>query len=71
MSDDDSQVETVDPIKNLIAGGFGGVCLVLIGHPPDTIKVNSSIYYRMLSFIMYLGSFTNNAKAKERRKTII
>lgn len=27
------------PIKGFIAGGFGGSCLVLIGHPFDTIKV--------------------------------
>ncbi len=26
-------------IKNLIAGGVGGVCIVLVGHPLDTIKV--------------------------------
>jgi solute carrier family 25 carnitine/acylcarnitine transporter 20/29 len=28
-----------DPIKEFIAGGFGGSCLVLVGHPLDTIKV--------------------------------
>ncbi|XP_003382431.1 PREDICTED: mitochondrial carnitine/acylcarnitine carrier protein-like [Amphimedon queenslandica] len=26
-------------IKNFIAGGVGGVCVVLVGHPLDTIKV--------------------------------
>ena len=26
-------------IKDFIAGGFGGICLVLSGHPFDTIKV--------------------------------
>jgi solute carrier family 25 carnitine/acylcarnitine transporter 20/29 len=26
-------------IKDTIAGGFGGACLVLVGHPLDTIKV--------------------------------
>ncbi len=25
-------------IKDTIAGGFGGMCLVLVGHPLDTIK---------------------------------
>ena len=29
----------VSPIKDFIAGGFGGVCLVASGHPLDTIKV--------------------------------
>lgn len=27
-------------IKNFLAGGVGGVCLVAAGHPLDTIKVN-------------------------------
>lgn len=27
------------PLKDLIAGGAGGVCLVIVGHPLDTIKV--------------------------------
>ena len=27
------------PIKGFIAGGFGGVCLVVTGHPFDTVKV--------------------------------
>lgn len=27
------------PLKNFIAGGVGGSCLVLTGHPLDTIKV--------------------------------
>ena len=26
-------------IKSFIAGGFGGICVVLSGHPFDTIKV--------------------------------
>lgn len=25
--------------KNFIAGGVGGVCIVVVGHPLDTIKV--------------------------------
>lgn len=28
-----------DPVKEFFAGGFGGSCLVLVGHPLDTIKV--------------------------------
>ena len=27
------------PLKGFIAGGFGGICVVLSGHPLDTIKV--------------------------------
>jgi len=30
---------TVSPIKDFIAGGVGGSCVVLSGHPLDTIKV--------------------------------
>ena len=26
--------------KSFVAGGAGGVCIVLTGHPLDTIKVN-------------------------------
>ncbi|XP_073795635.1 mitochondrial carnitine/acylcarnitine carrier protein isoform X4 [Danio rerio] len=29
----------VSPLKNFVAGGFGGICLLLAGHPLDTIKV--------------------------------
>lgn len=28
--------------KDFIAGGVGGVCTVVAGHPLDTIKVNNS-----------------------------
>ena len=27
------------PLKGFIAGGFGGICVVLSGHPLDTMKV--------------------------------
>ncbi|XP_058620101.1 tafazzin isoform X3 [Onychostoma macrolepis] len=29
----------VSPLKNFVAGGVGGVCLLVAGHPLDTIKV--------------------------------
>lgn len=31
----------ISPLKNLLAGGFGGMCLVFVGHPLDTVKVRS------------------------------
>ena len=31
-------------IKNFLAGGVGGVCLVAAGHPLDTIKVDVYAY---------------------------
>lgn len=35
----ESQQPTTSAIKNFVAGGFGGTCLVFAGHPLDTIKV--------------------------------
>lgn len=29
-----------NPVKSFIAGGVGGMCNVLVGHPLDTIKVS-------------------------------
>jgi carnitine-acylcarnitine carrier protein, putative len=34
-----SEKQRASPLKNFLAGGFGGVCLVFAGHPLDTIKV--------------------------------
>lgn len=34
-----SEKQRTSPLKNLLAGGFGGTCLVVTGHPLDTIKV--------------------------------
>lgn len=30
----------INPLKDFIAGGAGGACLVFVGHPLDTIKVS-------------------------------
>lgn len=27
-------------VKSMLAGGFGGICVVLSGHPFDTVKVS-------------------------------
>jgi len=32
-------VGSISPLKNFVAGGVGGMCLVMAGHPFDTIKV--------------------------------
>jgi len=34
-----SEEQRVSEVKNFVAGGFGGVCTVISGHPFDTIKV--------------------------------
>jgi hypothetical protein len=33
-------LKKVNPLKDFIAGGVGGACLVITGHPLDTIKVS-------------------------------
>lgn len=33
------ETRRVSPLKNFLAGGFAGACLLLAGHPLDTIKV--------------------------------
>ncbi|KAJ0036384.1 hypothetical protein NQD34_005061 [Periophthalmus magnuspinnatus] len=35
--------DRVSPLKNFVAGGFGGACLLLAGHPLDTIKVSTAM----------------------------
>lgn len=41
MSDtsEKTTAKKVNPIKDFLAGGVGGACLVITGHPLDTIKV--------------------------------
>lgn len=36
------QTRSTSGVKNFLAGGFGGVCCVVSGHPLDTIKVDIS-----------------------------
>lgn len=33
------ETRRVSPLKNFLAGGVAGTCLLLAGHPLDTIKV--------------------------------
>lgn len=42
-------------LKNFIAGGAGGVCLVLTGQPLDTIKVSSCSTCIINFFFMILN----------------
>ena len=59
------------PLKGFIAGGFGGVCVVLSGHPLDTIKVkmeppeNTILWYaslkkKMPNFAVVCGKIFND-----------
>ena len=36
-----AEIGQTSPIKGFLAGGFGGVCVVLSGHPLDTLKVTT------------------------------
>lgn len=35
------QTRSSSGVKNFLAGGFGGICCVVSGHPLDTIKVDN------------------------------
>lgn len=39
MGDSETKVKQPGALKSFLAGGAGGICLVLVGHPLDTIKV--------------------------------
>ncbi|XP_026538460.1 mitochondrial carnitine/acylcarnitine carrier protein [Notechis scutatus] len=49
----------ISPVKNFFAGGFGGVCLVFVGHPLDTIKVRLQTQPKPLpgQAPLYAGTF--------------
>ncbi|TRY97352.1 hypothetical protein DNTS_031693 [Danionella cerebrum] len=53
------QQQTISPVKNFIAGGLGGVCLVSVGHPLDTVKVRLQTQPKPLPgrFSLYAGTF--------------
>lgn len=40
-------------LKNFVAGGVGGVCVVLVGHPLDTIKVGRRVGQRTTTTVTY------------------
>ena len=49
--------------KNIIAGGCGGICVVLSGHPFDTVKVSLFLeqlfYCNRLSIQGFVCPFSN------------
>lgn len=57
-------VKKVNPIKDFLAGGVGGACLVITGHPLDTIKVSfAKKYYSIFSIrLKCQGSITNTSQ---------
>ncbi|XP_062871595.1 mitochondrial carnitine/acylcarnitine carrier protein [Trichomycterus rosablanca] len=49
----------ISPVKNFVAGGVGGACLLLAGHPLDTIKVRLQTQPRAScsQYVMYTGTY--------------
>jgi len=50
-----SEEQRVSEIKNFVAGGFGGMCTVVVGHPFDTIKVR--LQTQTSSNLVYSGAW--------------
>ena len=38
-----TEQQRTSEVKNFLAGGFGGICTVISGHPFDTIKVGTDL----------------------------
>ena len=57
------QTRSTSGVKNFLAGGFGGICCVVSGHPLDTIKVD------IFSEEMFLSNTLS--RDVDRRKLII
>uniref|UniRef100_H2TW33 Si:dkey-150i13.2 n=1 Tax=Takifugu rubripes TaxID=31033 RepID=H2TW33_TAKRU len=45
------------PLKNFVAGGVAGACLLLAGHPLDTIKVRLQTQPRSSCTVLYTGTY--------------
>uniref|UniRef100_A0A3Q3WN12 Uncharacterized protein n=1 Tax=Mola mola TaxID=94237 RepID=A0A3Q3WN12_MOLML len=51
------QPRRVSPLKNFVAGGAAGACLLLAGHPLDTIKVRLQTQPRASCAVLYTGTY--------------
>ncbi|KAM9343416.1 mitochondrial carnitine/acylcarnitine carrier protein [Pholidichthys leucotaenia] len=51
------QQQRVSPLKNFVAGGVGGTCLLLAGHPLDTIKVRLQTQPKTARYVLYTGTY--------------
>uniref|UniRef100_A0A672ZM85 Uncharacterized protein n=1 Tax=Sphaeramia orbicularis TaxID=375764 RepID=A0A672ZM85_9TELE len=49
----------ISPLKNFVAGGVGGACLLLAGHPLDTIKVRLQTQPKAscAQYVLYTGTY--------------
>ncbi|KAG9335544.1 hypothetical protein JZ751_004511 [Albula glossodonta] len=51
--------QRISPVKNFVAGGVGGACLLFTGHPLDTIKVRLQTQPRASCHqsVLYTGTY--------------
>ena len=54
------QTRSTSGIKNFLAGGFGGVCCVVSGHPLDTIKVRRELVENVKYIWAFVTWIENN-----------
>ncbi|XP_030625533.1 mitochondrial carnitine/acylcarnitine carrier protein [Chanos chanos] len=47
----------ISPVKNFVAGGVGGACLLFAGHPLDTIKVRLQTQPKASQYVLYTGTY--------------
>ena len=50
-----TEKQRVSEVKNFLAGGFGGICTVISGHPFDTIKVRNYPMNRRIEGMLLWG----------------
>ena len=60
------EAKQIDPVKHFLAGGVGSVCLVIVGHPPDTLKVRERRRQTETDLRVVVGSSTNDGRLSER-----
>ncbi|KAB5545972.1 hypothetical protein PHYPO_G00066790 [Pangasianodon hypophthalmus] len=55
---DTARDRRISPVKNFVAGGVGGACLLLAGHPLDTIKVRLQTQPKAScsQYVLYTGT---------------
>ncbi|XP_071402978.1 mitochondrial carnitine/acylcarnitine carrier protein [Centroberyx affinis] len=59
MGDGELASQRVSPLKNFVAGGVAGACLLLAGHPLDTIKVRLQTQPKAScsQYVLYTGTY--------------
>ena len=60
----------VNPVKDFISGGVGGVCLVVAGHPFDTLKVAKDEILMLLN-CQALYPFSNGTNCRTKNSLLV